>query len=178
MTVAHYVLLYCYMSVFPIHYSYLTFPPTAFPLSSFLFPPNPLFPSHLQSPAIFQHSSGPPHRVPLCQWVREGAHSPTSHHVLPLDSPQETTNYCTAFPRTHLASFCLHFLPRSITLLLLQFHHSSPFLPLTLLRFWKSATINRLHPLFFKTSVYTQTALLKKTIDQTLRFQRKGASRP
>lgn len=87
MTVAHYVLLYCYMSVFPIHYSYLTFPPTAFPLSSFLFPPNPLFPSHLQSPAIFQHSSGPPHRVPLCQWVREGAHSPTSHHVLPLDSP-------------------------------------------------------------------------------------------
>ena len=174
MTMAHYVLLHCHVSILPIHYPYPPSIPPSFPKPP---PPSPLFPKALPSLSIPQvrHTEshcvsglGREHTVrPLtmcCRWT----------HL------RRPTNYCTAFSHTHLASLCPHFLPRSITLLRSPIPPFVPFfLPLALpLPFWKPATINRLHPTAFLTSVYNQTARLKKAIDETLRFQSKRPSRP
>lgn len=134
----------------------------------------------LHSPAIFQHSSSLPHRAPLCQCVGEGAHSPAPHHVLPLDSPKETTNYCTAFSHMHtLPLVSLHFLPHSITLLHQPCFHStlhSLFFCSHFHCFWKSATINNIQTLslFLNHAVFITKQSYSKSLLMRLRFQSSG----
>lgn len=73
----------------------------------------------LWRPAIAQHSSGPPHRVPLCRGAgRERTVQPLTTRCCwtHLRRPQTAVQPFT-HKRTHLASFFLHFLPGSIVII-------------------------------------------------------------
>lgn len=138
MTEAHCVFtLACHASKFSIFITYLFLP---------LSPKTPSPPK----PAISQHSSGPPHRVPLCQWAgREHTVQPLTmgcrwtHLTKPQTTLYSTLNTHTLPHRVSISSLIPSFSSISnstIHSILFRSH---------ILSFWKSAIINRLHPLFF-----------------------------
>lgn len=161
------VLQRCHVTQHPFP---LPFLPSSSPLRSPCIPPS-------ATPDIAQHSSGPPHRVPLCQWAeREGTAQPltTCCHWTHLRRPQ---NYCVAFSPTPL--------PVSISSLVPSPTPSGipPFLPMSpahpsLLNLWNSATINRLHLPPLKKRFITSLSFSKRPLMKDQGFKAGERSHP
>lgn len=130
------------------------------------------------TPDIAQHSSGLPHRVPLCQWAeREGTAQllTTCCHWTHLRRPQ---NYCVAFSPTLLLFPSLSVSISSLVPSPTFVSHS------TIPSHAFSFGIFGIQPpstgftFLLKKNVHNQTLLLKKAIDERPRFQSRGALPP
>lgn len=170
------VLLHCHVSSYPlpIHNPSLFSPSPPLPLPQT--PSSLLFSAVLPSLSIPQVRHTEPHCVSGLGRERTVQPLTMCCHWTHLRRPQKLYSL-------HAHTHCLFLSPfppsfhHSPPSAVLSFHPSFTFLPLTLPLLLEAGHHQQALPSFSKTNVYNQTDPLKKSIDETLRFQSKRASR-